>query len=144
MSYKEQIFKELEVLKNNGGTLELSEYKPHVVKQYTFQFNQHNGSDLVCSIIDGIAVISRKQDSQSIQDHVDIEISKLKNIGDYCMLEGNTNTLRSCVCRISKSFGLDVMTRIIDGKLRVVVMGIANENRPRTKRTATCYTLPSK
>lgn len=124
MSYKEQIFKELEVLKNNGGTLELGEYKPHVVKQYTFQFNQHNGSDLVCSIIGGIAVISRKRDSQSIQDYVELEMGKLKNIGDYCVLEGNLNTLRSCVCRISKSFGLDAMTRVIDGKLRVVVMGV--------------------
>jgi hypothetical protein len=124
MSYKEQIFKELEKVKDGGGTIGFSEYKPNIVKQYTFQFNQLHKSDLMCCVLDGVAFVSRRQDSQSIQDYVELEMGKLKNIGDYCVLEGNISTLRSCVCRYSKALNLDVMTKRVGDKLRVVVMGV--------------------
>lgn len=124
MSYKEQIFKELNAIKDNGGTVSFNNYKPCVVKQYTFTFNQINRSDLVCSFVDGVAVVSRKRDNPPIQDYVKCKLSKLKNAGDSCLLKGNLSTLRSCVCRYSKALNLDVMTKRVGDKLRVVVMGV--------------------
>ena len=125
MSYKEQIFKELEKIIVDGGAFEFKEHKPYLVKQYVFQFNQINGSDLMCRVSDVVATVSRRKDNPiPVEKVAEDALLKLKSVGDQCVLDGNINTLRSYVSRFGKQLGLKLTTRIIDGKLHVVVMGV--------------------
>ena len=56
----------------------------------------------------------------SVQKYCNTELSKLKKLGDKCILEGNISSLRVCVSRFDTD--LILSTKAIDGKLHVIVI----------------------
>lgn len=124
MSYKEQIFKELSVIKEGGGTFTFNGMNPKTVRHYVFIFNEVHGSDLACSISNGVAMVLRKANKkESVSQYVHRELCKLKSIGEKSVLDGDPAVLRMNISRLRKKLGLELSTKVINGKLHIVVMG---------------------
>lgn len=125
MSYKEQIFRELSVIKKSGGKFTFDGINPKTVRHYVFIFNEVHGSDLACSIADGVATVLRKANKkESVSQYVSRELCKLKSIGEQLVLDGEPAVLRMNISRLRKKLGLELSTKVINGKLHVVVMGM--------------------
>lgn len=124
MSYKEQIFKELEKIAVSGGTATFNSINPKTVRHYTFIFKEIHGVDLTCSIVDGVATVVNPDFNPSVRKYVEDALMKLKNVGDSCLLEGQTDTLYIYVWKMRKKLNMDLFTRVVgNNKLHVVVMG---------------------
>lgn len=125
MSYKDEIFKELEKVKDSGGTATFEGINPKTVRHYVFIFNEVHGGGLACSIADGVATVLRKASKkESIRQYVYRELCELKSIGGQLILYGDPAVLRMNISRLRKKLGLELSTKVIDGKLHVVVMGV--------------------
>lgn len=125
MSYKEQIFKELDKVKESGGTATFKGINPKTVRHYTFIFKEIHNVDLTCSIVDGVATVVNPDFNPSVRKYVEDALMKLKNVGDSCLLEGQTDTLYVYVWKMRKKLNMDLFTRVVgNNKLHVVVMGV--------------------
>lgn len=125
MSYKEQIFKELEKIAVSGGTATFNGINPKTVRHYTFIFKEIHSVDLTCSIVDGVATVVNPDFNPSVRKYVEDALIKLKNVGDSCLLEGQTDTLYVYVWKMRKKLNMDLFTRVVgNNKLYVVVMGV--------------------
>lgn len=128
MSYKEQIFKELSVIKEGGGAFTFNGMNPKTVRHYVFIFNEVHGSDLACSISNGIAMVLRKANKkESVSQYVYRELCKLKSTGEQLVLDGEPAVLRMNISRLRKKLGLELSTKVINSKLHVVVMGVGDD-----------------